>query len=196
MEWRGADVDGSQFFVGDLDSERIGLRVEFSFDAKAFGRHGVCDQPSVKAEILEQQFATVVQQLRLPIEWQEATLGYLLAEDGLAAIMSQRRALRDHLDQVQLAYDRGMLGRQMYLKERRTVERSLTNLNLEANSNLDVQLARKYLTDWSCLWSSLTPLEQRGIARSMLRDAIVENQQIITFCWESPFTPLLPTTRF
>jgi hypothetical protein len=51
-------------------------------------------------------------------------------------------------------------------------------------------LARKLLDNPRRLWRRLTPLEQKGIAQSLLRVAIVDNQHVIEWYWYRPFTPL------
>lgn len=47
-------------------------------------RAGVCDQCSVKSALIEAELAGQVAQLRLPEDWQERVLAYLLDEEGLA----------------------------------------------------------------------------------------------------------------
>jgi hypothetical protein len=144
-------------------------------------RKGACDQPSVKADALEAELAAQVAGMRLPAGWQEAVVGYLLAEGGLAALAAQRQALQEHFDFIKGLYDKGEVGRQVYLAERRAYERGLAALALDERAGVD--LARALLADFGTLWSGLTPLEQRGIARSLLQAARVDSQHIVAWKW-------------
>jgi len=42
----------------------------------------------------------------------------------------------------------------------------------------------------SRLWALLTPLEQKELAQSLLRVAIVDEQRVISWHWYRPFAPL------
>ncbi len=59
-----------------------------------------CDQISVKADLLEAELADQMARLKLPEVWQEEIIGYLLDEEGLAVILTQRQVLQQHFDYI------------------------------------------------------------------------------------------------
>ncbi len=158
------------------------------------GRSGACAQRSVKADILEVELAVQMGRLRLLPEQGEAVIGYLLAAGGLGALVAQREALQAHFTGIQARYERGELGREIYLRERRSYERGLAALALDERSDVDLAQARALLADFAALWGLLTPLEQKQIATVLLRVATVDAGQIVAWHWypgcEALFNPI------
>jgi len=153
-------------------------------------RKGVCDQPSVKADRLERELADQMARLRLPADWQETVIGYLLDEGGLEALLARRQEVEGHFEHIRALYEAEEVGRQTYLTEWRIYERQMAALSLEGQTKIDLSRARALLTDFGALWKRLTPREQQGIARSLLRAATVEGGRILRWSWYSIFAPL------
>ncbi len=147
------------------------------------GRSGACAQRSVKADILEAELAGQMNGLRLSPAQGEAVIGYLLAAGGLGAIVAQREALQAHFASIQARYERGELGREIYLRERRNYERGLAALALDERSDVDLAQARALLADFATLWGLLTPLERKQIATVLLRVATVDTGHVVAWHW-------------
>lgn len=157
-------------------------------------RQEICDQSSIKAELLEAELAAQIAQIHLPADWQEAIIGYVLDRNGLGAIAAQRQALQAHFAGVKEAYEQGQLGRQIYLQERRAFERELAALSLEHQTDIDLDQARSLLGDFGRLWSLLKPLDQKDLARTLLQVATVEAGQITEWRWYPAFAGLFVTS--
>ncbi len=153
-------------------------------------RRGVCNQPSTKADNLEAALATKIERLTLPQAWKEAVVGYVVADNGLEAIVAQRQACQQHFDLVQAQYESGQLGRQVYLKERRAYERAMSSLVLEAQTDIPLSQIRSLLADFGQLWPRLRPLEQKELARVLLRNAVYDAGHVTEWHWEAPFQAL------
>jgi hypothetical protein len=153
-------------------------------------RKGGCDQPSAKDEMLEVELAEQMARVRLPEEWQEAIVGYLLEAGGLEAIMAQRRALQEHFDNIQFLYSQDKLGRQVYLREWHSYQRGMAALSLENRTDLSLDRAWVSLADFGQLWRLLTPLEQKAVAQSLLKVARVDDGHIVEWHWYPPFHSL------
>ncbi|RME41830.1 MAG: hypothetical protein D6796_15325 [Caldilineae bacterium] len=153
-------------------------------------RKGLCDQPSVKADRLERELDAQMARLRLPPDWQEAVIAYLLDEGGLEALRARRRQIEDHFEHIRALYNAEQIGRQTYLAELRLYERQLAALSLDGQTTINLARARALLADFGALWKRLTPREQQGIARTLLRAATVEAGHILRWSWYSAFAPL------
>lgn len=153
-------------------------------------RQGKCDQPSIKADLLETELAAQMAQIDLPANWQEDIIGYMLDRNGLGAIAAQQQALQAHFAGVKVAYEQGQLGRQIYLQERRAFERGLAALSLDHRTDIDLAQARSLLGDFGRLWSLLKPLDQKELARTLLQAATLEADQITEWRWYPAFASL------
>jgi DNA invertase Pin-like site-specific DNA recombinase len=153
-------------------------------------RHDVCDQRSVKSALLEAELTEQVARLTLPADWQEDVIGYLLDEEGLAGLLFRRRALDEHFRQVKFLYEQEEISRQQYRREWQAYHHESWALDLAQRTDLDLSLAWDLLSDMSRLWALLTPLEQKELAQSLLRVAIVDEQRVISWHWYRPFAPL------
>jgi hypothetical protein len=146
-------------------------------------RTGACAQRSVKADSLEAELTAQMGRLHLSAEQSEAVIGYLLAAGGLAAIVAQQEALQAHFTGIRARYERGELGREIYLRERRNYERGLAALALDERSDVNLAQARTLLADFEALWGLLTPLERKQIATVLLRVATVDTSHIVAWHW-------------
>jgi hypothetical protein len=153
-------------------------------------RHDVCDQRSVKSALLEAELTEQVARLTLPADWQQDVIGYLLDEEGLAGLLSRRRALDEHFRQVKFLYEQEEISRQQYRREWQAYHHESRALDPAHRTDLDLSLAWDLLSDMSRLWARLTPLEQKELAQSLLRVAIVDEQRVISWHWYRPFSPL------
>lgn len=151
-------------------------------------RSGSCDQPSVKADVLEAALLKQLSRLTLPPEWQEEVLGYLLNEAGLGLILARRRALQEHFEAIREKYEREELTRQIYRREWLAYEAGMAALSLD--TRLDLAAARHLLADFPQLWERLTAIEQKQIVQALLHKAIVDDQQVIEWRWYTPFKSL------
>jgi hypothetical protein len=146
------------------------------------------------ADSLEAELTARMGRLRLSAEQSEAVIGYLLAAGGLAAILAQREALQAHFTGIRARYERGELGREIYLRERRNYERGLAALALDERSDVNLAQARTLLADFEALWGLLTPLERKQIATVLLRVATVDTSHIVAWHWypgcEAMFNPI------
>jgi hypothetical protein len=75
------------------------------------------------------------------------------------------------------------LGREVYLRERRSYERGLAALALDERSDVDLAQARALLADFGRLWELLTPLERKQIVGVLLRVALVDNGHVVAWHW-------------
>lgn len=153
-------------------------------------REGVCDQRSVKSALLEAELAREVARIQLPDAWQEDITGYLLDEEGLSGLLARRRTLDDHFERIKFLYETEEISRQHYRRELQAYQHESRALDPAARTDLDLDLARELLGDPARLWQLLTPLEQKGIAQSLLRVALLDNQTIIDWKCYRPFAPL------
>ena len=153
-------------------------------------RTGGCDQPSVKADVLEAELYAQMTRIKLPQSWQEEVIGYMLDEEGLEVIMAQRPLLQEHFDHICGLYQREEITRQLYLKEWQAFERGLAALSLDKRTDLNLGQARMLLSDFTTLWTQLSELERKEITQVLLRTTEVENQQIIDWQWYEPFADL------
>jgi|GEM_PF-1223993 len=146
-------------------------------------RSGACTQRSVKADLLEAELTAQMRRVRLTAEQIETVIGYLVANGGLSVIAAQREALRQHYERIRARYERGELGREVYLRERRSYERGLAALALDERSDVDLAQARALLADFGRLWELLTPLERKQIVGVVLRVALVDNGHVVAWHW-------------
>jgi len=147
------------------------------------GRSDACAQRSVKADILEAELTAQMRGLRLTPAQRDAVIGYTLAAGGLGAIVAQQETLRSHFASIQARYERGELGREIYLRERRSYERGLAALALDERSDINLAQARALLADFAALWDALTLLERKQIATVLLRTATVDAGHVVAWRW-------------
>jgi DNA invertase Pin-like site-specific DNA recombinase len=153
-------------------------------------RLGVCDQKSVKSALLEAELATEFVCLRLPQNWQEDVIAYLLDEEGLSGLLARRQAIEEHFQHIRFLYDAEQINRQQYRREWFAFQRQSRDLDPARRTDLDLNRARLLLTDMGRLWSLLTPLEQKGLAQILLRVAIIDNQRVLEWKWYHSFQPV------
>ena len=182
---------------GLLDCARCGEPLHAQAGGKNVRRHvcstrlqrkGACDQPSTQADRLENELAERMASLSLPDTWQAETVGFLIAEAGLAALEAQRRDLEAHFAEVQRRYEHEEIGRQAYLYERRFFQKQMAALTAPDDLNLDH--ARALLTNFPALWQRMTPQERKEIAQSLLRVGIYDAGHVIEWHWYAPFQDL------
>lgn len=185
---------------GLLDCHRCGAPMHCQAGSKNNRRHhcrthlqrtGGCDQPSVMADRLEADLINQLAQVKLPVSWQEEIIGYLIDEEGLAMILAQRQALKEHIEMIRDMHHQKQISRQVYLQEWQEFERSMARLSLEKSTTIDLNDARLLLADFPLLWSKLTALEQKHVTQIFLNRATVEDGRIIAWDWNTPFADLI-----
>ena len=148
----------------------------------------------MKADILEAELTAQMNRLRLSPAQSEAVISYLLAAGGLGAIVAQREVVQGHFTSIQARYERGELGREIYLRERRSYERGLAALALDERSDIDLAEALALLADFETLWGLLTPLERKQIITVLLRVATVDTGHVVAWHWYPGCTALFNPT--
>lgn len=184
---------------GLLDCSRCGAPMHSQSGSGNARRHscwsrvrgtGSCTQPSVKADVLEGELFTQLDQLRLPAVWQEEIIGYVLEDEGLEVILAQRKLLQEHFDIIQALYRKQEISRQIYRAEWLAYERGMAALSLDRRADVDLDWARRLLADFPTLWSLLTDLERKEMVRALLDVAVVEEQHVVEWRWYGPFADL------
>ena len=154
-------------------------------------RRRPCDQPSVDAEILEQQVLARLLRFRIPFDWHDDILACMVDEGGEVSLRWQQRLLQESFDEVEVQYEAGDLSRGAYARARETYYRRLRQLIPEQHPEMDIVRARRLLADFPALWKLATPVERRQLLKIMLKDAQVSGQQIVRIRWNPPFDQLL-----
>jgi hypothetical protein len=143
-----------------------------------------------RAEQLEEATTRLVSRLRVPDEWQDAVLAYVLYDDGLIEFERRTYNLRQELERNQRLYQLAQITEAEFIQRAQTI-----NARLQAvrpSTRPEAQPAAPYLQSFSRLWVQLTAGEQRSLLDVMFAglyfDAENRLRRLVT---HAPFTRLL-----
>ncbi len=135
-------------------------------------------QPTVAALLLEDQVKDVLNTLRLPLEWRQRILAYLIApEKGIAEVERKRRDIQARFERLKHLYQVGDYTRVEYNSKKAQLEAEMTQLlypkGLKHNQ-IDALLA-----DLPALWQQATPAELKDLFKTIFDSVYVQGEEIV-----------------
>lgn len=146
-------------------------------------------QPNVRADWLEGQVQALVTRMRLPPEWRERVLTYLVYDEGVAEMEYEKFLIRERLRRARELYDEGDYTREQFERVRAACRRdlaALTPTNTPAG-----QEAMTLLDNLPLLWEALTDEEKNTLYRLILNGVYVRGKAIEEIEPRPPFRALL-----
>ncbi len=184
---------------GLLDCARCGKHMHGQPGGKNVRRHvcstrlqrkGVCNQPSVRADIMEAEFFAQMMTASLPEQWFPAIIAYLVDTGGLESLAAQRSELRRHFSDVEFLWETDEISKKAFNKERRLFERQMAVISLKKHAKFNLDHACALLTNFPALWQRMTLEEQKGIADALLKTGVYDAGHVIEWQWYRVFKDL------
>ncbi|MCH8995322.1 MAG: recombinase family protein [Chloroflexi bacterium] len=155
-----------------------------------------CQQPMVRAEVLEGQVAAYVGGMRLPPEY----LGEVVAElrrrreQRVGIDPSEAGRLERQIERWRRLFVLGEIDEEHYQREARPLRRRLAEID-RPREVLDVEQAVAYLRDVGALWAESSRQLQREFVREVFDRMVVEGQEISSITPKPLYTPLFVLDR-
>jgi hypothetical protein len=140
-----------------------------------------CSVPgtTVRAEVLEEQWADIISAVILPEDWRQRIEELAGNADQREAILKERAMIQEKLRRLKMMYRDLLIGDAEY---RSTVDQLQTKLaSLVLPNSPHVVRAGEYLEQLGMLWARATLEEQREVTRMLLKGLYVDvvNEQIV-----------------
>lgn len=152
---------------------------------------GKCTGVSVKADLLEESFSALITRIHLPDDWQDA-IRELMEQEPLQDEAAERRRLEQKLARTRRALVDNLMDYDAAAKIIRATEQALSMLAAPKV----YEAAGEALTDLPALWPSLTTLERRNVAQSMLEAVYTEGTEVIRLSPKPLFVPLFAVAGY
>ena len=137
-------------------------------------------QPTVQAEVLEEQVLAILNSLSLPDDWRQRILAYLVSpEGGLAEVERQRHHLLAQFERAKEMYQQGDYTQAQYVQEKNRLEQALAALLVPLN--LDNQQIQALLDNPPALWQQATPAELKDLFEAVFQRVYVQGEQLVRF---------------
>jgi DNA invertase Pin-like site-specific DNA recombinase len=146
-------------------------------------------QPNVSADSLEEQVQARITRMKLPPEWRERILTYLIYDEGVAEMEHEKYLIRGRLQRAMELYEAGEYTRRQFERVRAACRRDLAALT-PANTPAGHE-AMMLLEDLTLLWEALTDEEKNTLYRLILDGVYVLGQEIERVEPRPPFRVLL-----
>jgi site-specific DNA recombinase len=145
-----------------------------------------CDQPTVRAELLEEQVADRFRQMVLPPDWRTRLNQALLCEGDKGAA---RRAAQESLTRVRELYLEGDLDRAEYERQRTIYRERLADLTDVSFASI---MATGFLVQhFSEIWDGPDDLNKKRLLQALLAAVTVRGDAPVGWRPNSAFYPLL-----
>ncbi|MBI5651223.1 MAG: gas vesicle protein GvpG [Chloroflexi bacterium] len=153
----------------------------------------VCAKPSawIREHTLADQFAQILSQLILPIDWRTRVCEMINANAKRQTnVETERATLNDRLARLKKQFEWGDISETEYIRKRDEIKSALDAL--QPTEVTQVINAAEYLQNMARVWQAATDEERRDMVRTIL-DAVVcdpETRQLIELEPKSAFRPI------
>jgi hypothetical protein len=127
---------------------------------------------ALRADRLEEQWATIVSRIKLPADWKQRIEELAGDADQRAAILREREQIQEKLRRIKQLYRDLLMDEAEYRANQTVLQARLATLVLP--NSPQVTVAAEYLENLGSLWSHATLAEQRDLTRVMLRAVFVD----------------------
>ena len=151
-----------------------------------------CQQPMVRAEILEAQVGAYVSGMRLPVEYLGAVVQELRQRQD-APDRGEAARLEREIERWRRLFVMGEIDEERYRQETRSIRRRLAEID-QPRQVLDVEQAVHYLRDVGKLWSESSKL-QREFVREIFARIVVEDHYVASITPKPAYAPMFVLDR-
>ena len=160
--------------------------------ARRQGREA-CQQPMVRADLLEAQIAAYVSTMRLPPEYLGEVMAELRRRRNTGDAPNVER-LRRELERWRRLFVLGEIDEERYRRESAPLRRQLAELD-RPQEVIDVEKAVNYLRDVGALWADSPGHLQRAFVREVFWRITVERAQLVAITPKPAYAPLFVLDR-
>jgi DNA invertase Pin-like site-specific DNA recombinase len=138
----------------------------------------ICDQCMVNAEMLEDQFADFIADLRLPDDWRAKAIAMLGSDSNeVQRIGAQRRKLEGEMKRAKHLFIAGDLTESEFNQEKYRITTSMSNLVMPSLPDLD-QAAALLGSNFREVWRVATNEERKKLVSVLVARAWVKGKRI------------------
>ncbi len=147
------------------------------YQDKSRAQHLVdCPQMFVRADDIEEQFARLVQSIRLSPNWREEVIAASHPKLDVETIQEQEREIEAQLERVRQLYIEGDIDKGRYEREKLKCQLRLTNLR---PSNYCDIIAISEVFETSLEWHTLTPLQKKERSRLLFTTVLIRGTRLL-----------------
>jgi len=159
-------------------------------DVTRIEHSGVCDQPTLRAEQIEEQVVSFLSSLRLPSDWRNRIVNEMIPPEEQAALEERERKIQTRLERASELYLEGVISRERFLEEKWQYQVSMANLR-PAEMSAIIE-AGEILENFEHRWEkAVTPLEKNGLLRLALAGVRIKGHTLTAVQPTLPFYPLM-----
>ena len=162
-------------YCGQPMRAQSGNGVRYYQDKSRIQHLADCPQPYVRADDVEEQFARLVQSIRLPSDWREEVIAALHPDLDAGAIREQEEAIQARLERAKRLYIDGDIDEAQYEREKMECLARLTDLH--PRNYCDIISAGEVLEGASD-WHKLTPLQKKERARTLFTTVLIRGTRL------------------
>ncbi|MCP4542301.1 MAG: recombinase family protein, partial [Chloroflexi bacterium] len=133
-------------------------------------------QPNVKADQIEEQVQACITHIRIPQEWRDRILTYLIYDEGAAEMEQEKYRIREQQARAAELYEKGYYSRVQLERVSSDCERDLAAL-VPTNTPAGHE-AMALLDNLPLFWESLTDAEKNDLYRLVLNGVYVRGKEI------------------
>ena len=150
-------------------------------------RTGVCRQPSVRFEKLEEALYTFFRQIEIPSDWEHRLLRQMGRDP--AEIARREAEIKNRLSRASELYLAGLLSKERFEGEKRNFENAIADLRIEGIPA--IINARNQLTDLQARWFDLEPLNQKKLLQGLVAAVFVRGDALEGIRFTEQFYPIV-----
>jgi site-specific DNA recombinase len=149
---------------------------------------GVCDAPSIRADVAEAAFSAWLGSYRLPDDWRTA-IARTLARETRPSERDRQTVLKERLRRLQRMYSWGDIQEAEYRAQVAEIKTVLGVVAMPSRPGNEAVAAA--LSDLGRAWSFAPPDRQAALPSLMLKSADVEDGRVATWVVDAGLRPLL-----
>ena len=154
-----------------------------------------CEQPMIRADLLEAQIAAYVGGMTLPPEYLGAVVAELRQQQEPRSDPNEGKRIEQRIERCRRLFMMGEIDEGRYRSETAPLKRQLAELEQRPSEVLDIERALVHLRDVGALWAESPRQEQRDFMLEVFEQVVVTGPQLSSITPKAPYAPLFVVDR-
>ncbi len=180
------------FCGGTMRATTIRTGHRYYRDANQIEHRRDCDQPTLKAEEIEEQVVAFLREAShcLPADWRKRVEEEMIPQQEREDLARQEREMEERIERATRLHLEGHISYERFLEEKRFAQAALAHLRPSALGGI-IEVGT-LMEAFDHQWSSTMDMAQKnGLLRLILAEAQVKGKQLTTVRPTLPFYPLV-----
>ncbi|MBC7249308.1 MAG: recombinase family protein [Anaerolineae bacterium] len=146
-------------------------------DTTRLQRTGHCDQPMVRADVIEEKVARILMSLQVPADWSEQALAYIRSPQEVEHLKEEEERVKGQLARLRQLFVVGDIGYDEYQREKQFLHHRLADLR--GNDYSAIIQAAEQLARFEELWRTLPMLDKKRLLQAHLTAVLIQGETIV-----------------